>query len=95
LEHTYEELLQEFEKFVIMVMKPGADLVSLPFLDNPDNLVVHAYAAFIWELLYIAINTVAAPIFDELLYSLFLKSNACSSFICFFIYFVSQIASLP
>jgi len=39
-------------------MNPGSDLDSLPILDTPDKLVVHAYAALIVELLYIAINTV-------------------------------------
>ena len=39
-----------------MDMNPGADLDSLPILDNPDNFVVHAYAAFILELAYVAIN---------------------------------------
>jgi len=51
-----EELGQEFEKFVVMAMEPGADLDSLPILDNPDNFVVHAYAAFILVLSYVAIN---------------------------------------
>jgi len=37
-----EELGQEFEKFVVMAMNPGADLDSLPILDNPDNFIVHA-----------------------------------------------------
>jgi len=54
--HNCEELGQEFEKFVVMAMKPGADLDSLPILDNPDNFVVHAYAAFILELSYVATN---------------------------------------
>jgi len=35
-----------------------SNLDSLPILDTPDKLVVHAYAAFIGELLYVAINTV-------------------------------------
>jgi len=39
-----------------MAMNPGADLDSLPILDNPDNFVVHAYAAFILELSYVATN---------------------------------------
>ena len=54
--HNCEELGQEFEKFVVMTMKPGADLDSLPILDNPDNFVVHSYAAFILELSYIALD---------------------------------------
>jgi len=33
------------------------DLDSLHVLDTPDKIVVHAYAALIGELLYIAINT--------------------------------------
>jgi len=37
-----------------MALNPGADLDSLPILDNPDNFVVHAYAAFILELSYVA-----------------------------------------
>jgi len=51
-----EELGQEFEKFVAMAINPGADLDSLPILDNPDNFVVQAYAAFILELSYVALN---------------------------------------
>jgi len=39
-------------------MNPGSDLDSLPILDTPGKFVVHAYAALIGELLYIAINTV-------------------------------------
>ena len=39
-------------------MNPGSDLDSLSILDTPDQIVVHAYAALIGELLYIAINTV-------------------------------------
>ena len=38
-------------------MNPGSDLDSLPILDTPDKLVVHAYAALVGEFLYIAINT--------------------------------------
>jgi len=37
-------------------VNPGADLDSLPILDNPDNFVVHAYAASILELSYVAAN---------------------------------------
>jgi len=54
--HNCEELGQEFEKFVVMAINPGADLDSLPILDNPDNFVGHAYAAFILELFYVALN---------------------------------------
>jgi len=39
-------------------IKPGSDLDSLPIFDTPDKLAVHAYAALIGELLFIAINTV-------------------------------------
>jgi len=39
-------------------MNLGSDLDSLPVLDTPDKIVVHAYAARIGELLYVAINTV-------------------------------------
>ena len=56
IRHNCEELGQEFQKFVVMAMKPGADLHSLPILDNPDNFVVHAYDAFILELPYVALN---------------------------------------
>ena len=45
-----------FEKFVVMAINPGADLDSLPILDNQDNFVAHAYAAFILELSYVALN---------------------------------------
>jgi len=56
IRHNCEELGQEFEKFVVMAMKPDADLDSLPILDNPDNFVVHAYAAFILKFSYVALN---------------------------------------
>jgi len=56
IRHDCKELGQEFEKFVVMAMNPCADLDSLPILDNPNNLVVLAYAAFILELSYVAIN---------------------------------------
>ena len=39
-------------------MNPGSDLDTLPTTDVLDKIVVHAYAAMIGELLYIAINTV-------------------------------------
>jgi len=39
-------------------INPGSDLGLLPVLDTPDKIVVHAYAALIGELLYIAINNV-------------------------------------
>jgi len=39
-----------------MAINPGADLDSLPILDNPDNFVVHVYAAFILEPSYVALN---------------------------------------
>jgi len=56
IQHNCEELGQAFEKFVVMAMKPGADLDSLSILDNPDNFVVHPYAAFILELSYVTLN---------------------------------------
>jgi len=39
-------------------MNPGSNLDSPPILDTPGKLVVHAYAALVEGLLYIAINTV-------------------------------------
>jgi len=56
IRHKCGELLQEFEKFDVMTMNPGADLDSLPILDNPDDFVVHAYDTFILELSYVATN---------------------------------------
>jgi len=56
IQHNCEELGQEFEKFVLRAMNPGADLDFLPIFDNPDNFVVHAYAAFILKLSYVATN---------------------------------------
>ena len=57
---TVRMWFKNFQKFVVMAMNlnSGADLDSLPILDNPDNLVVYSYAAFIWKLSYVAINTV-------------------------------------
>jgi len=56
IRHSCEELGSEFERFVVMAMNPGANLDSLPIFDNPDNFVMHAYAAFILELSYVATN---------------------------------------
>jgi len=57
IRHTQcEELVQRFEKFVVMTMNSGADLDSLPILDNADKFGVHAYAAFLLELSYVVIN---------------------------------------
>jgi len=39
-----------------MAINPGADLDSLPILDNADNFVVHAYAAFNLEFSYVALD---------------------------------------
>ena len=50
IRHNCEELGQEFEKFVVMALNQGADLNSLHIFENPDNFVVHAYAALIWGL---------------------------------------------
>jgi len=59
IQHHCEELGSEFEKFVVMTMNPGADLDSLSILDNPDNLVVYACAAFILEFSYLVINNLS------------------------------------
>jgi len=59
VQHNCEELVQWFEKFVVMAMNPGADLDSLPIIDNPDHFVVHAYASFIVELSYVATNNLS------------------------------------
>jgi len=96
--YNCEELGQEFEKFVVMAMKPGANLDSLPILDNPDNFDVHAYAAFILELSYVATTYHSSTLLRDTLLVHF-QSNACSSLVCqifgFTMYLVSQIASLP
>jgi hypothetical protein len=42
-----------------MAINPGADLDSLHILDNPDNFVVHTYAAFILEFSYVALNNLS------------------------------------
>jgi len=84
-----------------MAMNPGADLDSLPILDNPDNFVVHAYAVFILELSSIANNHLPElNSFKSYLYSTrsFSKQRLfVSNMLIFYsnIYLVSQIASLP
>ena len=99
IRYKCEKLVQEFEKFVVMAMNPGADLDSLPILDNPDNFDVHAYAAFILVLSYVATNNLPhLNSFGVTLLAHF-QSNACSSLVCqnfgSTIYLVSQLASLP
>ena len=59
IQHNCGELGQEFEEFVVMAINPGADLDFVPILDNPDDFVVHAYAAFILELSYVALNNLS------------------------------------
>jgi len=39
-----------------MAINPRADLDFLLILDNPNNFIVHAYAEFILELSYVALN---------------------------------------
>jgi len=56
IQHNCEELVQKIEEFIVMAINPGANLNSLPILDNLDDFVVHAYAAFMLELSYAAIN---------------------------------------
>jgi len=46
----------DFEKFIVMAMNPGADLEFLPILEIPNNFVVHASDAFTLELSYVAID---------------------------------------
>jgi len=95
---TVRMWFKNLQKFVVMAMNlnSGADLDSLPILDNPDNLVVYSYAAFIWKLSYVAINTV--PQFrSSRSYSAcsFTKQRlliSCIPCFCSTIYLVSQIA---
>ena len=82
IRHNCKESGQEFEKFVMMAMNPGADLDSLPILDNPNNLVVHAYAAFILELSYVAINNLPQLNSSGVTLLPQLQGNACSSLVC-------------
>jgi len=99
IQHYCEELVHEFEKFAVMAMNPGANLDSLPILDNPDNFVVHAHAAFILEISYVAINNLIQLNSSRSYSTCSIQSNTCSSLVCKFfcstIYLVSQITSLP
>jgi len=95
-----EELVQWFEKFVMMAINPGADLESLPILDNPlaHNLILHAYAAFIFKLSDVAMYNLMQLISSKS-YSTCSITKPCLFISCmpFFgstIYLVSQIASL-
>jgi len=56
IRHHCEELMQWFENFVVIAVDLGANLDSLPILDDPDNFVVRAYATIILELSYVATN---------------------------------------
>ena len=83
-----------------MAMKPGADLDSLPILDNQDNFVAHAYAAFILEFSYVALNNLSQlNSFKSYSSRLFFKATpvhlSYARFFGFTIYLVSQIANLP
>jgi len=93
IRHNCEELRQEFEKFFVMAMKPGADLDSLPILDDQDNFVVHPYAALSWSFLTLpSISFHSSTLLGVTLLAHF-QSNACSSLVCqilgFTIYLVS------
>ena len=63
-------------------MNPGSDLDSLPIPDKPDKLVVHAYAALIGELLYIAINTVPQLSYAMSGLACYMSSNTGSPHLC-------------
>jgi len=65
-----------------MAMIPGADLDSLPVLDNLDNFVLHAYVAFILELSYVAINNLPQLNSSGVILLPQLQGNACSSLVC-------------
>ena len=62
---------------MLVSCRRSSDLDSLPILDTPDKIVVHAYAALIGELLYIAINTV--PQLNEQSYSIHVQGHASTS----------------
>jgi len=93
IRHNCEELGQKFEKFVVKAMNPGADLDSLPILDNPDNSVVHAYAAFILSFLMLPPITYHSSTLLRVTLLAHFQSIACSSlvyqFFCSTIYLVS------
>jgi len=63
-------------------MNTGADLHSLPILDNPDNFVVNAYAAFILEFSYVAINNLPQLNSSRSDSIRSIQSNVCLSFVC-------------
>jgi len=84
IRHNCEKLVQGFQKFVAMAINPGANLDSLPILDNPDNFVVHAYATFILELSYVAINNPPQLNSSGITLLAQLQNNACSSLVCQF-----------
>ena len=82
-------------------MNPRTDLDSLPILDNPDNFVAHAYAAFILILSDVATNNL--PQLNSFR-SYSTRSSSFSKQRLFIsrmpnfystIFLVSQIASLP
>jgi len=58
INHLFVKYVIENTNALKLPMNPGSDLDSLPVFNTPDKIVVHAYAALIGELLYIAINTV-------------------------------------
>jgi len=80
IQHNCEELMQEFEKFVVMAMNLGADFDSLPILDNPDNFVVHADLHLPWSS---SIPCHSSTLLEITLLT-HLQSNACSesSLVC-------------
>ena len=82
-----------------MALNPAADLDSLPILDNPDNFVVHAYAAGIWELSYVTINNSKRLKSSRSYYTRSVTKQRLfisrMPIFCSTVYLVSQIASLP
>jgi len=74
IQHNCEELMQEFEKFVVMAMNLGANFDSLPIPDNPDNFVVHSDLHLSWSP---SIPCHSSTLLEITLLA-HLQSNACS-----------------
>ena len=58
IRHNCEEFGQEFEKFVVMAMKPGADLDSLPILVRTTSVHKAFKENTAWVLLIVEFNEV-------------------------------------
>jgi len=94
IRHNCQELVQEFEKSVVMAMNPGANFDSLPILTIQIISLCRPSLHLSWRFLTLSIILCYSSALLRVTLFAHLQSNACSSLACHFfcsaIYLVSH-----